>query len=226
MKNECIISATGDTVLEFLKITLPQNIKFFDRIIIITDSKSINIQEFCKQHPITLLITDDFYKNGAKFNRGLTYNMAFELLIHKDQITLMDADCYTPDSLGKIIKERNFDIERFYGCRRIIIPKYHDFLKIISGDIKSIDKIECPFGIGYGFFQSFNYNSQIVKKYGLNYPQSYDNSGEDWQWRNLWGETINGDKEYTGLLTEIPEKIYHLGEPNINGSKNFFLVKN
>ncbi len=219
---EGIVVCIGGNSLNLLKITLPQNRKFFDNYIVITSSTDKETQEFCKDYPVTLLITDAFYDRGAKFNRGPAFNQAFQISRFKDEICLLDCDIFIPDSLGKVIREKNFDIDYMYGSRRVIVPKYYDFNMLCNWKDEYYDKLWIPFGIGYGYMQVFNYNSSTIKKYGLFYPDSYDVSNADWQFRNLWGETINDNKEYIGNLIEIPEKCWHLGEPNIEGGHKFF----
>ncbi len=144
------------------------------------------------------------------------------MLTHKDQICILDCDSYIPNKLGEIIQGGNFDVDYMYSSRRVIVPKYYDFNLLCNWGKEYEDNLWTPFGIGYGYFQLFNYNSIQVKKYGLHYPNSHDTSNADWQFRNIWGETINEDKEYKGNLKEIPERIWHLGEPNMDGGHKFF----
>lgn len=226
MKHEAITVCIGEVALKFLKITLPQNIKFFDNYIVITDSKDLATQEYCKDFSTTILITESFYSNGAIFNKGAVYNEAFQILKFKDWISILDCDIFIPDKLGASLLKKDFDTEYMYGCRRIVAPKFYDFNLLFNTGNGYEDNLWTPFGIGYGFHQMFNYNSESFKKCNYSYPHSYERyaANGDWQFRNIWGETINGDTEYTKLLKEIPERCWHLGEPNMDGGKNFFLA--
>jgi hypothetical protein len=80
---------------------------------------------------VTLLITDSFYSNGAIFNKGAVYNEAFSVLSFKDEICILDCDCFIPDTLGEFIKYFRFDKNIMYASRRIIVPKISDFINLL-----------------------------------------------------------------------------------------------
>ena len=228
MKRTAIVCCVGGPAADFLYLTLPQNKQFFDEYIVVTDEQDAKITRICeneKDSKVVLIKTNVFYKLGCKFNRGAAHNDVFDLLWNRGekfgQIFLMDVDCFIPNELGKVIQEYNYDIEYFYGARRIIVPQYKDFERLLKGDKAREDTLWCPSGGGWGYFQCFNYHSSTFQK-DPHYPESYYVSESDWKFRNRWGETINGDKEYKGLLKELPAKIWHLGQPNIEGAANFW----
>ena len=170
MKNEVITICVGDRALEFLSITLPQNIKFFDNYIVVTSGADLDTQNYCKNFPVTIVITDAFYKNKSKFNKGAAYNEAFKLLKYRDEITILDCDSYIPDALGKIIMNGIFNKEYMYSSRRIIIPSKSDFLEILKGNKELEGRLWCCEGIGWGYMQMFNYNAEVFNRHELYYP--------------------------------------------------------
>lgn len=222
MKIDAFITCVGENSLKFLEFTLPFNQNLFDNFYVVTAENDTPVQEFCKKNNYNFLVTDSFFKNGSKFNKGAGINYGIEIVAPKDWILHLDSDVLLPDDF---LKFKNNEIEPpadlFFGCRRVIIPTYSDFVKLVGGE-KNEEDFECPYGIGYGFFQLWNVNGAVVKS-AATYPESYDSADSDWQWRNLWGETINQDKEYTRNLKEIPDfKCFHLGETNIEKSVSFW----
>ena len=224
MKNEAIVAVCGDIALKFLEITLPQNIQFFDNYIIISDSKSKDVHEFCKNWPVTLLITDSFYLDGCKFNRGRCYNESFSLLDYRQRVSLLDTDCFISDKLGNEIRNTDYNVEIMWGARRCVVPKLKDLTELLKGNQEFEDSLKSWPGFCYGFCQVFDCNAQSIKQNGLVYPGSQDCSCEDWIFRNSrFGETVNEDNHYIGNIRPYKNKIWHLGEPNISGGKNFFI---
>ncbi len=226
-KMEAITISIGATALKFLKITLPQNIKFFDNYIVATDSKDTATQEYCKQWPVTLVISDSFYDGGAYFNKGKVYTEIFKILQFCQWITILDADIIISDRLGKYLKEFDFDKECFYSPRRVIVPKYYDYNMLCNWGKEYEDKLTtCP-GVGWGYFQQVHYDSLIFKKeWNHSYPESFLKYAavSDWVFRNKWGEPINDYKDCSGLLREIPIRCWHLSEPCMDLGEKFFLA--
>ena len=222
MKLEAIITCVGEEPLKFLKKTLPLNTQFFDNVIIITSNTDVNTQSFCKKFQVRHLITDVFTSNNSKFNRGAAINEALKILKYNDWICHLDADILLPyHNFRQIIENEATDIEYFYGCRRIFIPNQEILSDFIEDRTKEED-LWCPFGSGWGYFQLWNQNSQVIKS-GVKYPESYDSAESDWKWRNLWGETSGKDDEiYSGNLKEISHKVWHLGPPNIANGNSFW----
>ena len=69
--------------------------------------------------------------------------------------------------------------------------------------------------------QIWNAKSSVVKA-GNRYSENHEIGEHDWIWRNLWGDCINGDFEYTGKLRRIDKNVLHLGEPSIQNVNIFF----
>jgi hypothetical protein len=205
---------------KFLELFFKYNKEFFDYIIVETDKNDNATIEVCKKNKCILIISDEFYVNGI-VKRGKAYNAMFPFL--KDWIALMDVDTILSQQFGNFWQNNkdSLDIQNMYGMRRMICSKLQDFNDVYSG--KENSNVYTPYGIGYGFFQLFNTQSDIFKKNPW-YPEMDGVAEADWRFRNFFGETINGDKEYTRNLKELPLKCYHLGDPNIQNSKFFDLT--
>jgi len=220
MKIDAFITCIGDNSRRFLELTLRYNKQFFDSTNIITDTKDIKIREFCESARVNCIVTDLFYKNNAKFNRGAALNYAFELVKPIDWVCHLDADCIVKNEFMFYKKEDDLYVNAFYGCRRVIVPKLSDLKELIEGKV-SDSKFTCFNGIAYGFFQLWNVNSDVIKS-GVVYPESFDSSESDWKMRNFFGETLENDTRYTGTLKELGITCWHLGNPGIDNSSSFW----
>lgn len=214
-----LITCVGENSRKFLELTLLFNKKHFDNIYIVTDSKDTQTQEVCEIANVNCLSTDLFYKNNAKFNRGAIINYAISQLKNPEWIFHLDADILLKDEFEFFKKTYNGPNDLFFGMRRVIIPSRSDFTDIMMGKV-SEGKFTCYPGCGWGYAQLWNNNCDIAKN--NQYPESYDSSIGDWQWRNLWGQTIENDTRFTGKLRELSMTCLHLGEPNIEKNQSFW----
>jgi hypothetical protein len=69
---------------DILKITLTENHHIFDNIIVVTTPKDKKTQNLCKKYEnCTVILTDAFYEDGCKFNKGKGINIGYENLKYK-----------------------------------------------------------------------------------------------------------------------------------------------
>lgn len=224
---------------DFLDITLDQNLKHFDQIIVITSEKDIGTYEICKKYNVTCVQTDAFYINGAKFNKGLAIDIGFAHSKYKDWIVNLDADIVLPENFRDKFLEEATDIECSYASRRYDIQTYEEWQEIKDDPNKLNNKLLYR-GIGYGNFFCFNYKSQVFqdliqKTNGLPYPSWFPHVAEsDWIFRNAWSDWIydpplnddpnqhnlqNNDRPINpNLLKELSFKVIHLGQTGRNES--------
>jgi glycosyltransferase involved in cell wall biosynthesis len=222
---------------DFLEITLFENQGAFDHTIIITDSKDTKTQQLCEKYNVTCFVTDIFYINNNKFNRGMAYNLAFKHLKQTlDWVLLMDADIVVPKNLNEIFFNLNPDKECFYACQRYDIQNYADWISIKenSGNIKNHLLYR---GAGYGYFQLFNFKSSTIKNIieknnFLIYPPFPTVAEGDWVFRNYWSDWIfdpplNDDPNQHNIqhkdrpknpnkLKLLPFNVIHLGQTGKN----------
>lgn len=80
---------------DFLEITLPRNLRFFDRCVIVTDTKDVKTAEVCSQYPnanVQCVKTDLFYSNNAPFCKGKGLNYGIQCLKPQGWVAIWDAD--------------------------------------------------------------------------------------------------------------------------------------
>ena len=172
---------------DFLDMALVQNKRFFDHVVIVTDSKDSKTKEVCEKHGVTCVVTDCFYDDGAVFNKGKAINVGFGNLKHYDWVVHMDADIVMNDSWGPWMIKR-CDPKCIYGIHRIDVigrDKYDSMLVdgvapvIIEGTWPVQDY--CPLG----YFQLFHWS--YCRMYFVGYPQgSGDASTSDIDFARKW----------------------------------------
>ena len=78
---------------DFLSHTITENIKLFDKWIIVTDTKDIKTKELCDQYPTILCIqTDIFYHHGAPFDKYAGINEGLKYVDDDAWILFLDSD--------------------------------------------------------------------------------------------------------------------------------------
>lgn len=221
---------------DFLELTLKENEKHFDHIVVITDTNDKSTPKVCKPYKdkITCLATNAFYANGAKFNKGLCINFGFQVLKYKKWVFNLDSDII----LKKDFRERFLNIAELpygYGSRRYDLKNINDYISIKNKNKKDSDFLLFR-GFSYGFLFGFHYKSEtfqsLYEKYrGYPYPYWFPNAAEsDWVFSTKWGEMIydpplgkfpdchyekHNDRS-NRLLKEIPSYVYHIGEVGKN----------
>lgn len=220
MRIEAITTCVGKSALDMLIFSYVLNCGIFDNFIVVTTPEDKDTQRFCNDLGISLAVTNAYYKYNFKFNKGAAINEGLKELKFFDWIIHLDSDIILREDYREILEKELDDIECFYGSRRIIVPKKKDFFDILEGKREESDYISYP-GIGYGYIQIWNMQSSIIKS-GAKYPEIYEKGDSDWKWRNLWGDCINSDTEYTGKLKRISANVLHLGLPDISGADNFW----
>lgn len=152
-----------------LAITLQCNMRHMTECLVITTAMDHRTHQVVSQVPgARMYITDAFYRDGAKFNKGLAMEEGFAALGRWGQILIWDADILLPD---RVTLPRVLDRDTLYGSPRKIL---HD-PKRWSPDLdwNTIPADKDPTIPGY--FQLFNAEAQsLVKKpwYGVDFAHA------------------------------------------------------
>jgi hypothetical protein len=157
---------TGITVCvdydDFLEETIKFNKKHFDRYIVATHPRDINTINICKRENVEIYLTESFYKDGAKFNKGLVLSEVLRYGNINGWTVIHDADTVLPLDMKSKLDLENMDIQKIYGCDRKFIPTYQDWVDCLSNRLL-FHKYDSLPGTACGFMQLFNTNSNAFK---------------------------------------------------------------
>ncbi|MEK6882289.1 MAG: hypothetical protein AABY22_21905, partial [Nanoarchaeota archaeon] len=195
---------------DILELTLPENKKHFDNLVIITDTKDVKTKEICDKEGVSCIQTDVFYENGAIFNKSAAMNLAYKNLKYHDWCINLDADIILSDNFRYSFFSYNLDKNLLYGASRKFIWNYEQYLKWKKKE--DIDEelltLESP---GVGYFQAFNFDADCLK--GISFdkfiPDSFTAEKVDALFFYRW---------YPQISPEIPKlhfEVIHLGPPGL-----------
>jgi hypothetical protein len=187
-----IAITTSTKYHDLLKITLPQNCRFFEKWYIIThpdDHETINV---INGYSNIEMILYDFYANNKIFNKGGAIQMVQKRIPSGTHVLLLDSDIYLPDNFLELLPQ--LEPDKLYG------PEVrHDFYSHDHFKRDKPDKIyKSDF---YGFFQLYIQTPERL------YSESNDASVCDDVFRDKF------HKNNRVRLSIIPK---HLGRDKVN----------
>ena len=166
----------------FLAHTLPHNKQFFNKYVVVTDTKDYKTKALCDHYKVHCVQTDSFYDKGDKINKGRGINEGLKALSLKGYVVHLDADIYLPPLTRDILEKIPFDKKGVYGVDRMMCPTYEAWQDYVS-DPKPIHeswvyvhptafpmgvRIAQYYGEGYtpiGYFQMWNPKESGVYEY-------------------------------------------------------------
>lgn len=167
---------------DFLAVTLPHNKQFFDKYVVVTDTKDEMTRSLCEFYNVTCVQTDVFYQDGFSFNKAAGINEGLKELDMDAWVVHLDADIWLPPLTRTILEKLDLDEDTIYGIDRMMCPDYKSWSEFAErpklthqGWIYVYPDV-FPLGIrvaayktdGYipiGFFQLWHPNTSNVKVY-------------------------------------------------------------
>jgi len=184
MKLEAIIICVN--YADFLAHTLPTNKQFFDKVVVVTDSKDIRTKNLCDYYHVECVVTDIFYEDGGVFNKARGINEGLKKLDLSDWVIQMDADIYLPPLTRIILERLNKHLlkDSMYSIDRMMCPTYEAWQDHISNPNQThtgwiyVHPTVFEMGVriaeymedGYepiGYFQMWNPNVSNVHQYPI-----------------------------------------------------------
>jgi hypothetical protein len=210
---------------DFLRETIPYNLPHLDRWLIVTDEDDADTREVCRQHNLEVVITDDFYRSGARFDKARGIDRGLQLLTHDDWVLHLDADIALPGHTRQTLANADLDPRVVYGCDRVIVRGWDRWQRLrASGFLHRLSRshhhnVCFPGGFdvgarwadsrhGYapiGFFQLFHRDAVLYRGTRLRrYPchGHCDAARTDVQFSLQW------DRRYRALIPELV--VFHL----------------
>ncbi len=218
-KIECVIVCKnyGD----YLELTLKENLRYFDNIIIVTSPKDYKVHELVSKYneKVSYLIYNDWNKNGAIFNKGGAVQFGLDHLKYNDWVVILDSDIVIKEDF----RDKLIDINKFYGSYRRFISKLQEYKDLNLHTVEEIKNwSDSPFpkieGSGCGFFQCFNMNNicaRLRKKImGNLYEDSYSAEKVDIDFLAIFCPLIEHDSN----LVRMGVELWHLGPHGVNNN--------
>jgi len=191
-KLEAVVVCVG--FADFLDLTLPWNMKHFDKYVVVTSSEDKDTQEVAKKYGATIVISDRYKENGAKFNKGKLVNDAMKVLDYDDWVLFTDVDILLPTNLREEFNKRIWNPGILYYASRLHTPPFgvyewvteYQKNEALAKTLKFCDPNtnQKP----WGYFQLFNCRAQVLKGKGRNVcSEDFTSAGGiDKHFEELW----------------------------------------
>lgn len=151
-------------MLELLKLSYSQNKPILDNFIVVTSEADTKTQEWCEgEDSITCVVTDRFYDNGAKFDKGAAINEGLKKLKYKEWVLHLDCDIVLPDNYRGIVLPEFLDKNTLHGASRWFLKTKKEYDEIKSGVKSRKDCEHIEGGHGCGYSQLFNMGAECLQ---------------------------------------------------------------
>jgi hypothetical protein len=130
MKIEAVIVCLNYS--DFLSHTLPHNRNFFDKTVIVTDTKDEDTKRVCEFWNVMCIQTDAFYEDDPIIpNKSRGINEGLKHLSLDGWVVQLDADIFLLPQTRQILQNYPLDEKKIYGIDRLMCNSYrewHDFI--------------------------------------------------------------------------------------------------
>lgn len=164
MKIEAIIICINYS--DFLRVTLPTNKAFFDKIVIVTDCNDIATHKVCEFYNVQCIKTNEFYKDGSTIaNKAIGINIGLKHISKGAWVVQLDADIWLPPMTRDIIENYPLDGKCIYGIDRLMCNSYKEWVDFIhSSEHKPLHE-----GYIYLHLHHFHIGQRVVEYKGEGY---------------------------------------------------------
>lgn len=133
MHIECVIVCVN--YADFLAHTLPENMQFFDRLVVVTNYADKETQGLCHRYSVECVISDCMHDQEAPLEKGRAINLGLAYLQQSDWVLQMDADILLPHDFRKLLQHARLKKENIYGADRVNIVGMCEFNRFKQGRI-------------------------------------------------------------------------------------------
>lgn len=192
---------------DLASICLPQNLRHLTECWVVTSPDDTATQHLCAQFPnVRTYITNEFYLDGAYFNKGRAMESALRAMPHDQWIAIFDADILFPEDMSaQIVAAGPLMPDTLYGARRRIVenpltwnPSDNWMKYPLSNDSNRV----------IGYLQIFDPRSPVISDKSPWYDQTFIHAG-------------GGDGHFERLYPRsqqklLPFDVLHLGPRDKN----------
>lgn len=146
---------------DYLAVTLPRNLRAFDRIIVVTSPDDEETQEICRRLAVEYVVTEKHRDEGG-FNKGKAINEGMRHFHFTDWLCHIDADIVIPKPFREYLPRLVVDRYRsgiIFGCQRKMCESYQAWRRFLeTGSLKHLrlDNIRTDNHWPVGFFQMWH----------------------------------------------------------------------
>lgn len=120
----------GDFLLESAKLNRPH----FERWVIVTAPQDEETREVCRKYDLSVVLTDDFTRDGADFAKARGINRGLNLLSKGCWRLHLDADIVLPLTFLKQLDAAHLEEDCIYGFDRVMVKNYEAWERLqLSG---------------------------------------------------------------------------------------------
>ena len=210
-------------VSHVLDFSLSINRPHFDHVTVATSPEDTGTKDVCRKHAVDCLVTNVFYKNGVKFDKGAARDLLFRSAKLKEFVLYLDPDILVHPSFRQDLSRQKLDVDVLYGADRVLILNERDMA------LFSQNRLCAPVSMdwGFGYFNLFHCSSKWLAGKGClveSYPTEKEPFGsEDYLFRKQFGgpHYFINDQWHWDLSAQqrLGMWCFHLGPPG-EGSKN------
>jgi hypothetical protein len=106
---------------DFLAETLPINMQFFDRFVVVTTPEDKATQALCQKYSVPCVVTDCPTEQGQAFNKGKAINLGLGHLNADAWMLHLDADIVLPHNFRTLLQHARLEKDCIYGADRLNI---------------------------------------------------------------------------------------------------------
>jgi hypothetical protein len=114
---------------DFLAHTLPENMQFFDRLVVVTHPDDQETQEVCRQYSVECVTTTCMHEDNDLFNKGRCINLGLGHLRGGGWVAHLDADIVLPHNFRDLIFRSKLEQKKIYGADRCRVIGYEAWAK-------------------------------------------------------------------------------------------------
>jgi hypothetical protein len=114
---------------DLLRQVAQYNRPLVDRWVVLTTPADTETRETCREFSIECVTTDENTRDGA-FSKGRLIDRGLSLIRGDGWMMHLDCDIALPHDFHQVIEEAHLDTSCIYGCDRLNVNGYENWLKI------------------------------------------------------------------------------------------------
>lgn len=126
MKIEAVIVCRDYS--DFLAHTLPENIGFLDRCVVVTHPDDKATQSLCTKFGVDFVATTEMNRDGDKMNKGRCINLGLSHLKNDGWLLHLDADIVLPHKFRQMLDHAQLNTANIYGADRLNTGNYENWM--------------------------------------------------------------------------------------------------